>query len=761
MPSSKNYKQPKNSDARGGPRRLRVWLPLCIVLLAGVLLRASYLRELVEAPDFSAPPADAAFHDYWARAIATGDWTPPGNSPDPMIPSSPYVRPPAYPFFLAMTYLVVGPGYLAPRIVQMALGMVNCVLAFILGRSIFGRSIGVILAAFMSVYWAFIYFEGELLAPVLAVFLALSMMILLRRWVDKPTYLRAAVSGLQVGIFCLCRPNALLFIPVVVCWMWWVRRRRNAGPRGFLMPLTFLLGATLTILPATIRNYVVAKDVALISCNGAINFYIGNNVRSDGVTTRIPDLEEIAGVTAWSCFSYAKIVDGVGRLEGRPMKHSEVSAYFSRKAMDFIRSHPSRALALAWKRALLFWGPAEISNNKAIYYERQNSTTLRYLPRFPAVLSLSLLGIVIFLLDHRSRKVKKTARQPQAAQRFQVCVLIILLIAVYSCSFVPFLVVGRFRVPIIPFLLLFAAYGAYRLAGLAAARDLRRTSIWAVVWIALYILAGTSFVTYEPSLAWWHHDRGEAYERGGNINRAIDEYKQALQAKPDYIDVHLTLAAALAKQGKIGEAAEHCQTVTDILPSLAKAQYQLGLFRFAQGRMAEAAGAFRRTVELEPDNVRALIDFGVALSRQGNRQQAAAAYRKAIEVDPFSAKAHYGLASALAKLGDTDQAIHHYQLTLKIDPVYIQARINLGGLFARKNRTAEAIEQYRQALRLDPDSFEGHYNLASALATKGRTAEAIRELREALRIRPGHPDARRAMETLMAQQRNKPSDEGS
>ena len=43
---------------------------LLLILAAGLLVRAGYLAERVQAPDFDAPLKDAAFHDYWARALS-------------------------------------------------------------------------------------------------------------------------------------------------------------------------------------------------------------------------------------------------------------------------------------------------------------------------------------------------------------------------------------------------------------------------------------------------------------------------------------------------------------------------------------------------------------------------------------------------------------------------------------------------------------------------------------------------------------------
>src|SRR6185436_3183701 len=115
------------------------WIALAVILLAGAGLRASYLREIVDTPEFTSPLADPAFHDYWARAILSGDWSPPSGEENPRIAEVPYQRPPGYPYFLALAYALTGKSYLGARIVQMIAGVGTAVLAFFLGRALFSR----------------------------------------------------------------------------------------------------------------------------------------------------------------------------------------------------------------------------------------------------------------------------------------------------------------------------------------------------------------------------------------------------------------------------------------------------------------------------------------------------------------------------------------------------------------------------------------------------------------------------------------------
>ncbi|HPJ73062.1 MAG TPA: hypothetical protein PK636_10275, partial [bacterium] len=70
---------------------------LALVLAGGLGARLAYLAELRSTPEYRFPDMDAAYHDYWARGIATGRWLVTGGTEDPRIYLHPYYRPPAYP----------------------------------------------------------------------------------------------------------------------------------------------------------------------------------------------------------------------------------------------------------------------------------------------------------------------------------------------------------------------------------------------------------------------------------------------------------------------------------------------------------------------------------------------------------------------------------------------------------------------------------------------------------------------------------------
>jgi tetratricopeptide (TPR) repeat protein len=677
---------------------------LAVILLTGLFLRGSYLLEIVKSPNFTVPMVDAAYHDYWARGLATGDWSVPANRPDPEIRSNPYLRPPGYPYFLALVYLLSGCSFLAARIVQMLIGLANCVLAYILGRSLFGRAVGLILAGFMSVYWAFIFFEGELLGPVLIIFCALCLMNILYLWTVKFTYSRGIAAGVFCGLFALFRPNILLFVPVVLLWAWWLARRRNDGRRFRAVAVGFLVSTAVVIAPVTLRNYLVADDFALICSNAGVTFYIGNNEESDCVNPRIPELQRLAGRDKWGCFEYPQIVRGVSRTLGRPMKHSEVSSYFAKKAIRFIYEHPLKALGLTVKKALLFWGPTEISNNKELLYEKQHSVTLRCIPGFPVFVSAAFVGLLQLIFNLKIRPIKKEPFSIEVRRQLEMSLLIILFIGTYFISFLPFIITARYRVPIIPFLLLFGAYGLYSLGRYIRSRDFRGVSCWAVVWILSYVLATRQFVPYEGNLARWHYYQAGAYSAKGQIDLAIEEYRKALRVAPALASAHQYLAMALERKGNLDEAVKY----------------------------------YYSALRLKPDLLTARFNLGIVLYQQDKNNEAINHWIEVIKLNPYHADAHNYLGMAFYKLGSINKAVQHWTEALDLKPDWTEALNNLAWVLAAVDdenllNPAGAVRLAERAAELtgfeNPDILD---TLSVAYAAAGRFPEAVQTAQKAL-----------------------------
>jgi Flp pilus assembly protein TadD len=709
----------------------RTWLGAILVL--GLALRLAYHTEVRNRADFRSLGLDELYHDYWARGLVTGDWTPPPDYADPQIRITPFFRPPGYPHFVAAVYALAGVRPASVRATQMLLGLLNVLLAFRIGRRVFGPRAALIWAGLMTFYWSFIYFEAFLLAPAPTITLLLLLFDAALRWSDSGRVRHAALSGLLLGLCALTLPNILLF---GVALPFWARRTAGGGLRAVL---AFASAAALTIAPATIRNGRVSGEFIAISSNAGINLLFGNHPGSDGYSAAHPQYRN------WSCFDYPAFVRSVGAEIGHPVTHREASRHFARRALDFVRRHPRQALRQTLRKALLFWGPLEVGNEKVDERERAASRVLRVLPvNFALIFSLALVSAGCLLVERRGRA-------DGAARAFSLAAL---LMTTLFLSYLPFIVAGRYRVPLVPFLLLFGAYGLDRLAGLMQARAVRPVAAAYLAWAALFVLASRNFAGYRPDEAAWHFDRGVALERLGQPDAARAEYARCLQVQPSHPRALYNIARIAAAQGRSDEAIAAYEKAIDLQPDYAKARNNLAMALRAQGRFDEAIAHLQAAAAADPRIPEILYNLASALVQRGRLAEAVPALQDALARHPgFAAapEARHSLACALFILGDYTNGVANLEAALRAMPGKPEwlndfARSMLLGNTGPEGWRKEALRLAQSACALfmeaPPICLD---TLAMALAANGENEAAARAQRKAIeRLGPQTPPGIRA-----------------
>jgi tetratricopeptide (TPR) repeat protein len=185
---------------------------------------------------------------------------------------------------------------------------------------------------------------------------------------------------------------------------------------------------------------------------------------------------------------------------------------------------------------------------------------------------------------------------------------------------------------------------------------------------------------------------GVALQQKGDLEAAIDCYKQALKIKPDYIEVCYILGLALREKGDL-KASIDC---------------------------------YKHAAKIKPDDADAFNDLGAALQHNGELEAAIDSYKQAVKISPACAEAYNNMGSALQEKGDLDAAIDSYKQAIKIRPDYTNAFNNMGHALHDKGDLEASINYYKSALTIMPESAETHNNLGNALRNIGEYEEAIK-----------------------------------
>jgi Flp pilus assembly protein TadD len=84
----------------------------------------------------------------------------------------------------------------------------------------------------------------------------------------------------------------------------------------------------------------------------------------------------------------------------------------------------------------------------------------------------------------------------------------------------------------------------------------------------------------------------------GRDAEAVQSFRQAVSAKPDWAEAHSLLGSALARDGKYAEAEAELRKAIQLKPDYAEGWYYLGQFYQDRAKEKEAQEAFRKAQQL-------------------------------------------------------------------------------------------------------------------------------------------------------------------
>jgi tetratricopeptide (TPR) repeat protein len=164
----------------------------------------------------------------------------------------------------------------------------------------------------------------------------------------------------------------------------------------------------------------------------------------------------------------------------------------------------------------------------------------------------------------------------------------------------------------------------------------------------------------------------------------------------------MAVAEELYDHGDYDKAIEQWREAIQLDPGLVKAHHSLGMALRGKNQLPEAIAELRETVRLDPRNAAAFADLGDTLQENGDLDAALTAYQSSLALVPNSALVRNNLGYVLVRKNNLDGAIAEWREATQIDPKYPAPFGNLGEALATKGDTKGAIAAYERFLALVP-----------------------------------------------------------
>ncbi len=715
------------------PRLRRILLVLCLLIAAGI--RCSLFLESRSGPDYAHPLHDAEFRDYWARAIVTGDWTPPPGREQPFADWLPYPHAPGYSWLLSGIYRIFGLGYDAPRLIQMFLGLISILLLYDIARRLYNDKAGIAAAALMSLYFVFPFYEMDLGQTSLIVFLLLLLTLFGSKAVKKQHLLFLTINALLFGILLLVR-NEFLPFGIIFLGVHLFSYLKSKNWKKILAGTTlWCLFSIIPVTPVSVYNYQHAQVLPIVGGEGTYVFYCSNNQWATGTNPDSPDLRALEKNDEWTFFSFPAIQEACARAQNiTPLSYRELQKHFKQLNRKYIATEKKRLFWLMLKKAALFWGPVEVDENKVVACEKDYFAVLRYLPGFPPAMALFLLGAVLLFI-RAIRKEKNCTKENLAAWT-----LLLLAMAGYSGIFVLFYVTARYRVPVIPFMLLFGAVAVSDWFEWLRRKAFKKAAVGLTAFLLLTALLSRPLVPFTPDTERWLDERRRLWVKTDRIDEGIADQEAWNIRHPQSPGGQYHLALLLIEKGDYEKALNCLQRTIALDSGYNAAYYNQGIVLLKLNRPEEALESFRIRLDRVPNDEKAWFGLAQAQQMLGDTGLQREALDHALSLKPGYPEALVDRSTLFLQEGNRDRAQALLEKALEAAPGYAMAEFNLGLLLAGEGSYSKALSFFESALTHAPDRADFHYNTGLALIQLKQYEEAVRHFHEALRLRPDYPE---------------------
>ena len=577
-------------------------------VFAGVLLiRVVVLARLTSSPYLLPTRGDMHFYDDWAQRILSSQ----------LIDHLAFYGLPGYAYLLAGLYKLAGYGPFIPALLQALLDAGTGMLIYKVSVGIFpgtGSRYAQMAGFLAAAGWAF-FVPAQTYAAILmpTAWVVFILWFILWRIISRknaPTGWEALILGLLVGLTATAIATILFLIPLLISAIA-LKPAISTHPqfRTRISALVLLfLGTAAGTSPCWVHNCLIARDSVFLSAHSGINFWIGNNPGANGYP-RFPP-----GLRAGQAAMLQDSIDAAESAAGHSLKRGEVSRYWSTKARDYIEHYPAAWLRLLALKLRTFWSAFQYDDLSIITILREQRVTFPGI-YFGLIAAFALPAMVL------GWKTAPGGRWITAA------------IALQMLALLPVFTTERYRLPIVPGLLVFAAVGLVMFFNNVADGKFRPALSYCVV-----LAISAVFISWpqrDPSL--W----------------ALDAYNSGWQA---------------LESNNLALAEKKLSVAYAYVPDNSETLFALGNLRLTQQKTDDALAFYSAVLSIDPKHKGALNNLGVIALDARDYANAESWFRSAAQIDPANAKTHFLLAKTLLGKGNREAAQTEIDAALRLKP---------------------------------------------------------------------------------------------
>lgn len=229
---------------------------ILLILLASFFVRLAFAYaepvkwwdETVYASlgwDLKSNPTHYSFDGGWSDYVP-GGW-----------PKAGY-RAPLLPYSLALFFAAFGQNMVLLNMIMPAIGALNVLLVYLLGKKMFSRKIGLYAAAFLAFMPVHVYYSGKILTDVFSTTLITLSVLAFLFWNEKKTAKTGILFGAATALAFLSRYQSIVLLPIFLIFLLAKKDAKNFLNKSLFIAVAAFL---LVLMPWLFYSYSEYGDV--------------------------------------------------------------------------------------------------------------------------------------------------------------------------------------------------------------------------------------------------------------------------------------------------------------------------------------------------------------------------------------------------------------------------------------------------------------------------------------------------------------------
>jgi len=248
----------------------------------------------------------------------------------------------------------------------------------------------------------------------------------------------------------------------------------------------------------------------------------------------------------------------------------------------------------------------------------------------------------------------------------------------------------------------------------------------------------------EPNAYKIHNNLGTVYYEKGDIDKALHEFKGAIEINHSFTDPYLNLAVVYKDLGNLSEAELCLKKAEGLDPDNPTLYLNRARIYIAKGDKEKAKENLRRALGIYTDYYNAYEEMKALIKEEPE-------FKVALELvkgKPNSAEGHFRLGSVYLKNSLFYDAIEELSRAVFIKNDFSTAHNNLGCAYASVGEFGRALKEFKLAVHIDGNCADAYSNIGTLYANRNNFKKARTFLSKALEIEPEHRKSRGMLELI-------------